>query len=82
MLLGGRVEPQTSPYLRRGRGTDDEVEEGADMSTARPAVTEPRNPDDREILDRLMRFERSVIEGTDPGRVREQLSDYIARRGL
>jgi len=57
-------------------------EEGEDMSTACPEVAGSRNQDDLEILDRLMHFEQSVIDGTDPGPVREQLSEYIARRGL
>ena len=57
-------------------------EEREDMSTARPEVAGPKNQDDREILDRLMHIEQSVIDGTDPGPVREQLSEYIARRGL
>lgn len=63
-------------------GPSEEGEEREDTSAARPEVAGPKNQDDLEILDRLMHFEQAVIDGTDPGPVREQLSEYIARRGL
>jgi hypothetical protein len=73
--------------LRRvliGGPGEDSGETGGTMGTASGAVEQARVNEDLEILDRLARFERSVIDGSvhDLGSVRDQLAEHIDRRGL
>lgn len=74
------------PDDHHSEASEDQIEEArTTMGTACEELTELATvDDDSEILDRLARFEQSLIDGSieNLGSVREQLSEYIHRRGL
>jgi hypothetical protein len=81
---GGRGFEEPLRRVLIGGPGDESGETGGTMGTASAAVGQGRVDEDLEILERLARFEQSVIDGSlqNLGSVRDQLAEHIDRLGL